>query len=351
MKSDVFYMQEALGQARKGHTSPNPRVGCVIVSKDRVIARGYHVKAGADHAEVMALKEAGILATGATLYVNLEPCCHQGRTPPCTDAIIAAGISRVVSAVKDPNPRVDGKGFEILRRVGITVDVGTLAIEAAALNESYMKHIVTGMPFVTAKAAVSLDGKIASYTGDSKWISSPESRKKVHRMRSESDAVLVGLNTVIKDNPRLTCRIRGGRDPLRVILDSRLSVPPDARVFDDDNVVVACLEDAPRRDNLRVIRLKADAKGRPDLALLMKTLGGMQVCSVLIEGGSEVLGSAFDSGTVDRIVWFIAPIIIGGRSAVTAVAGEGAASVSKALKFRETRVGRCGPDIVVDGLI
>ncbi|MCL6635390.1 MAG: bifunctional diaminohydroxyphosphoribosylaminopyrimidine deaminase/5-amino-6-(5-phosphoribosylamino)uracil reductase RibD, partial [Peptococcaceae bacterium] len=332
---DRHYMRMALelaGRAR-GRTSPNPMVGAVVVKDGKVVGSGYHLRAGTPHAEVHALNEAGEKARGATLYVTLEPCCHYGRTGPCSEAVIGAGIARVVVAMTDPNPKVAGGGIKRLREAGIEVTLGVLEEEARELNEVFIKYITTGRPFVVAKAAMSLDGKIATRSGRSKWITGPEARAYGHQLRDWYDAIMVGIGTVLADDPSLTARLPGGkgRDPVRVILDSRARIPLNAGVLTRRSgapTIIAATAAAPqaklaalRRAGARV--LVVNDGPRVDLAGLMKLLAEQEITSVLIEGGSGVHGSALAAGIVDKVAWFIAPRIIGGREAPGPVGGEG----------------------------
>jgi diaminohydroxyphosphoribosylaminopyrimidine deaminase/5-amino-6-(5-phosphoribosylamino)uracil reductase len=353
------YMQRALSQARKavGNVSPNPAVGAVIVSKGKIIGEGHTQPPGSAHAEIMALKQAGEKAIGAKMYVTLEPCCHYGRTPPCTDAIIAAGISEVHMAMLDPNPLVSGKGKAQLQTSGITTHIGEREQEASEIIEAYVKHIATGRPFVTAKFGMSLDGKIATKTFDSKWISNDESRKYVHQIRWAADAIMIGVNTVLRDDPQLTARIGGEvRQPLRVIIDSHGQTPLSARVLQSpQNTLIAttaAVEPSRAKQyadmGIEVITLPPK-DGLVDIYKLLEMLGKNEITSILVEGGGTLLGSLFDLKLVDKVLVFIAPIIIGGREAITPVAGEGVDSIAKSLRLNRVRVERFGDDIMVSG--
>ncbi len=353
-KQDERFMRRALALARRGlgKTSPNPAVGAVLVRKGRVIGEGWHRRAGGPHAEVFALR--GVNAHGATLYVTLEPCSTWGRTPPCTDAIIAAGVKRVVVAARDPNPKHNGRGLKMLRRAGIRVEAGLLADEAARMNEAFNKWISTGIPLVIAKAGMSLDGKIATRTGDAKWITGEAARREGHRLRARVDAILVGTNTAVRDDPELTVRhgVRG-QQPWRVVVDARGRVSRKAKVFTDGQrrrtlVLTASLAPATWRRYL--LRMGAEAivlphkNARIDLQAALKALGRRDITSVLVEGGGELLGSLFDARLVDKVALFYAPIVIGGRGAVASVAGEGATKVGKAVRLRDCRWRRIGKD-------
>jgi diaminohydroxyphosphoribosylaminopyrimidine deaminase/5-amino-6-(5-phosphoribosylamino)uracil reductase len=351
---EVDFMKLALELAGKANPSPNPKVGAVIVKDGKIIATGYHRKAGMPHAEIDALKKLKKGdAKGATLYVTLEPCSHYGRTPPCTKAIINAGIKRVVAAMQDPNPLVHG--LEELRANGVDTEVGLMENEARALNEAFIKFIETGLPFVTIKAAMSLDGKIACVDGDSKWITSSATRHKARSLRAEYDAILVGINTVLKDNPRLTARTPGHKDPLRVIIDSKLKVPTDAKVFADSNVLVATSE---KHDQKKIkileqmgIRVLIVGKEKVDLKALMQKLAALKVTSILIEGGGEVNASALKAGIVDRLLFFVAPKIIGGLDAPGPVGGEGVKKMVKALKLQNVSCSTIGNDLQISAKV
>ncbi|MDD4334825.1 MAG: bifunctional diaminohydroxyphosphoribosylaminopyrimidine deaminase/5-amino-6-(5-phosphoribosylamino)uracil reductase RibD [Desulfotomaculaceae bacterium] len=360
---DRRYMKLALELAARarGRTSPNPMVGAVVVKEGKIIGQGYHMKAGTPHAEIHALNEAGAAAAGATLYVTLEPCCHYGRTGPCTGAIINAGVSRVVTAMWDPNPLVAGKGFRLLRSAGIEVTAGVLEEEALVLNEVFIKYITTRRPFVVAKAAVSLDGKIAARTGKSKWITGEEARAYGRRLRNWYDAIMAGIGTILADDPALTTRLPdgGGRDPVRIILDSRASIPSDARVLTQESdapTIIAVTAKAPpnKLEALRkngVEALIVNEGPQVDLTELMRLLGERGITSILLEGGAMVHGSAFSARIVDKVAWFIAPKIIGGRDAPGPVGGMGADSPADAAVLERVKVGRLGADLLVEGYL
>jgi len=355
--ADEDYMRQALELAMKGlgRTSPNPVVGCVIVKAKRVVGQGWHKKAGGPHAEIFALKAAGKEARGATLYVTLEPCCHHGKTGPCTKAIIDAGVKRIVYAMKDPNKLVCGKGHKELVGAGIETKCGVLEKEARELNEFFIKYMTTGLPFVIAKAALSADGKLADKDGNSKWISNEKSRQIAHGLRNRVDAVMVGANTVIRDDPLLTCRIPNARNPQRIIVDAKLRIPLNAKVFNKEaETIVATSKNAPKakvaalkKKGVTVI-LADEKKDKIDLRKLMKKLSSMGITSVMIEGGGHVLGSAFESGIVDKVVFFIAPKIIG--EGIGIVSG-GKGDIMAEIELRDERSTRVGSDLMIEGYI
>jgi diaminohydroxyphosphoribosylaminopyrimidine deaminase/5-amino-6-(5-phosphoribosylamino)uracil reductase len=359
------YMKQALSLAKLavGQVSPNPAVGAVVVKDGEVIGQGYTQPPGSWHAEVMALKQADQRSRGGVMYVTLEPCCHYGRTPPCTKAIITAGISEVHMAMLDPNPLVSGKGEEELQREGIKTYIGEHEEETREINEAYIKYITTGMPFVTAKFAVSLDGKIATKSGDSEWISGSEARKYVHYLRYTTDAIMAGANTVIADNPRLTCRCagKGGevrKQPLRVIVDGKGRTSALAQVFNEAGQALLALDRSIEPEKKKTFTqagvelLELPAKqGRVDLKLLLKSLGERGITSVLVEGGGILLGSLFDYRLVDKVIAFIAPIIIGGKKAKTAVVGKGIERVIDAIKLERVSSEKFGEDVMISGYV
>ena len=358
------FMERALSLARLaiGSTSPNPAVGAVIARDGVIIGEGYTQPPGSAHAEVVALEQAGERSRGATMYVTLEPCCHFGRTPPCARAIIEGGIAEVHIATLDPNPLVSGRGKAVLDDAGIKTRLGEREEEARGLNEAYIKFITTGVPFVTVKFAVSLDGKIATATGDSKWISGEESREYVHRLRRAADAIMVGVNTILADDPMLTARdgLEGGKrkNPIRVIVDSKARTPPTARVLKEPGVtIVAITAIAPSVQEKRLREAGAEVLELPlraglvDLEELLAELGRREITSVLVEGGGTLLGSFFDQGLVDKVVAFIAPVIIGGTEARLAVGGGGAQRIAQALRLSRVRVERVGDDVMITGYL
>jgi len=357
------YMEWALSLARLavGHTSPNPAVGAVIIKDGLAVGMGYTQPAGSEHAEVMALRQAGDKAQGSTMYVTLEPCSHYGRTPPCTQAIIGAGISGIHIALLDPNPLVLGRGVGRLNEAGIKTHIGTCEEEAREINEAYIKHITTGLPFVMAKFAMSLDGKIATKSGDSKWITKDEARKYAHDLRYTADAIMVGVNTILADNPRLTARGFGGRagigkmQPIRLVVDSKGRVPLNAHIFErPGGVLLAVAEpfDSAKKEKLlqagaEVLELPAE-KGSVDVRELFKLLGKREIVNVLVEGGGKLLGSLFDHHLVDKVMVFISPVIIGGSKAAI-VAGNGVDNMAKALRLSRVNIKCFGDDVLVSG--
>lgn len=361
---EAAWMRRALRLASRGRgrTSPNPMVGAVIVKGGRVVGEGWHRELGGPHAEVNALQAAGGAARGATVYVTLEPCCHWGRTPPCTEALIGAGVARVVAACRDPDPRVNGEGLAALRAAGITAQVGLLETEAQELNEAYLKHAVTGQPFVALKAAMTLDGKIATAAGESKWITGERARAYGRRLRSWHDAVLTGVETVRADDPELTARVqgraRGGREPLRVAADSRARTPPTARLLAAASraPVIAVTEHAPaaRRRRLEAagaqVWVLPSQGGRVNLGALVERLGELGVQSVLVESGGTLAAAVLEAGLVDRVYFFVAPRLVGGRGALTPIEGEGRA-LSQAWGVERIRVRRVGEDLLITGRV
>ena len=354
-------MKRALRLAEKGRgrTSPNPMVGAVIVKNGKLVGEGYHVRAGTDHAEIVALKQAGEQARGATLYLNLEPCTHYGRTPPCAPAVIEAKVKRAVIGMEDPNPSVRGRGLESLKRAGLNVEVGILEKECRRLNEAFCKYIMKKEPFVILKVASTLDGKIATREGDSKWISGETSRHFVHRMRDQVEGVVVGIGTVLKDDPQLTARIKKGRDPYRIILDSQLRIPEEAKVIGNSpwKTIVATTELGGRdkierleKKGVRVLTIPSK-RGRVDLRICLSKLGEMEMMSLLVEGGSQVNGSFLDEGLIDKILFFLSPKLIGDREALGIFGGSGKATLKEAIPLNELKVRRMGEDILIEGYV
>ncbi|MDH3974773.1 MAG: bifunctional diaminohydroxyphosphoribosylaminopyrimidine deaminase/5-amino-6-(5-phosphoribosylamino)uracil reductase RibD [Deltaproteobacteria bacterium] len=359
-----MFIGRALRLARKGYgrTSPNPAVGAVLVKNGKIVGEGYHKKAGQAHAEVSAIRAAGKKAKGADLYINLEPCSHYGKTPPCAHTVVKAGIKRAFISMADPNPRVAGKGISILGDAGIEVKTGIREKEARKLNEAFIKHVTTGLPFVTLKAASTLDGRIATKTGESKWITGEGARRQVHKMRDCSDAIMVGIGTIRKDDPSLTTRLgeRKGKDPVRVVVDENLIISPGAKVINRNSeapLIIATTDRAPEKKvkelehmGVRVF-VFPDAAGIVPLKPLMKKLGQMDINSLMIEGGSEIHASALREGIVDKIALFYAPKIMGGVQSVSVVGGEGANLLAEAIEIEAMKTKKIGPDILIEGYI
>ncbi|MFQ5588239.1 MAG: bifunctional diaminohydroxyphosphoribosylaminopyrimidine deaminase/5-amino-6-(5-phosphoribosylamino)uracil reductase RibD [Nitrospiria bacterium] len=362
-KDPAFYMRRALRLARRGRgkTSPNPMVGAVVVREDRIVGEGYHHAPGSPHAEVLALCAAGEQAKGATLYTTLEPCCHtKKRTPPCTDAIIESGVSRVVLAMEDPNPLVCGKGFERLRKAGIQVTSGLLCSEAEVLNAAFVKYMKTGKPFVTLKAAMTLDGRIATASGESKWISGEKSRREVDRLRAEADGVLVGIGTVLADDPMLCLKKVKGKNPLRIVIDPELKMPPQAKLVTTAADTPTLLLTTAKAPSDRIEQMKSsgvrvdilpEAADMIPFETVLTHLGKMGMTHLLIEGGGGVNGAALRSGGVDRVIFYIAPRLLCGDDAVSVVSGGAIPNLSAALSLENVKLGRMGEDIRIEGKI
>ena len=359
---DEQMMARAISLARNGlgRTSPNPLVGAVIVRDGRIVAEGWHRKAGTPHAEIHALNMAGELARGATVYVSLEPCAHYGRTGPCAKALVEAGVSRVVVAMMDPNPKVAGKGIAILQEAGIQVTTGVLEQEARQLNEVFLKWMTTGLPFVALKTAMTLDGKIATAAGQSQWITNEASRYETHRLRDIYDGILVGINTALADNPSLTTRLKEyqGRNPVRIVVDSRARLPLTAKLVTDGaaRTIVAVTEQAPaeRVEALRsagVEIIVAGSSNHVDMHSLMEQLGAMKISSVLVEGGGSVNFSLLQAGLVDRVYAFIAPKLVGGRDALTPVEGDGFQELDHAVELENIQLRQLGSDVLLTGIV
>jgi diaminohydroxyphosphoribosylaminopyrimidine deaminase/5-amino-6-(5-phosphoribosylamino)uracil reductase len=356
--TDDHWMRRALELAERGrgYVEPNPLVGAVVVRDGRAVGEGWHQRYGQAHAEVNALAAAGDAAAGATLYVTLEPCCHHGKTPPCTEAVLRAGIRRVVAAMPDPFPQVAGRGADRLRTAGVQVEFGVGKAEARRLNAPYLKLLTTGRPYVHAKWAMTLDGKIATRTGDSRWISNEASRRRVHQLRGRMDAILVGLGTVRADDPLLTARPPGPRTPVRIVLDSRGSLPADCqlvRTAREVPVLVATAGPAMRADELRglaceVLSLPA-AEGRTDVLALLDELGRRRMTNLLVEGGSSVLGSFLDAQEIDEVHVYISPRLAGGAEARTPIGGRGVERMAEALKLAEWQVEIVEGDVALQG--
>lgn len=360
-ETDKKFMKKALRQARKGlgRTSPNPVVGAVIVREGRIIGSGHHKKAGDKHAEIEALEKIGGKAgEDDTLYVTLEPCNHHGRTPPCTEAILNSGIKRVVVGMRDPNPNVSGGGCEFLAKKGIEVKTGTLESECRRLNEYFIKFVTTGRPFVVAKSALTMDGWTATSTGHSRWITNERSRQFVHRLRDRVDGVMVGVGTVLADDPLLTTRLknRRGKDPVRIIVDTHLRIPDKAKVLNNDSLsgtlIAVGSDESPERlksiQKNRVSTLLCPTKnGRIDLACLMNILGEMSITSLLVEGGAALFGSMINEGLIDKFYIFKAPRILGGNDGIPMASGPGPKRMDECLALRDIRVRRFGDDLLI----
>lgn len=347
----------------KGKTAPNPMVGALLVHENKIIGKGYHKKAGLPHAEIEAILSTGTKAGGSRLYVNLEPCSHFGRTPPCSEAIIKGGIKEVVIGMIDPNPLVAGRGIKKLKMAGIKVTHGIMEKDCRKINEPFIKYITMKLPYVTMKVASSLDGKISTITGESRWITGDQARRHVHTIRNEVDAVMVGINTVLRDDPLLTTRLNGEKDlkhPARVILDSRLKIPLKAKLIQQRNgqkTIIATTSMAQKKKittlkNMGIVVLKIKEKNaRVDMNDLIAKLGKMEISNIMIEGGAEVNASALQSGIVDKVIFFIAPIIIGGAKAASSIMGNGIRFLKDAIPIKETVVKKVGNDFMLEGYI
>jgi len=344
--SDDVWMSRALELAERGrgYVEPNPLVGAVVVRDGQFVGEGWHQRYGEAHAEIHAFAAAGEAARGATLYVTLEPCCHYGKTPPCTDAVLRTGIRRVVAAMSDPFPAVAGKGAELLRQAGVTVEFGIGETEARRLNAPYLKLLATGRPWVHAKWAMTLDGKIATRSGDSRWISNETSRRRVHALRGRMDAIVAGIGTIRADNPQLTARPPGPRTPTRIILDSRGRIPDDAIVVQTSRItptMIAATESMPqtKRATLQAhgceVLILPDYHGRVSVDSLLMELGRRRFTNVLVEGGSGVFGAFFDAAVIDEYHVFIAPCLVGGAAAMNPVGGAGVPHMAEALRLTE----------------
>ena len=362
MLEDEDYMREALrlAQYATGRTSPNPLVGAVLVRDGRIVGTGWHRQAGTPHAEVHALRMAGELAKGATLYVTLEPCAHYGRTGPCAKAVAAAGVRRVVLAMKDPNPLVAGRGIEILQAAGIEVRCGVLEREAKAMNKIFLKWIRTGIPFLALKTAMTLDGKIATVSGDSHWITNEASRLRVHELRDRYDGILVGIGTVLADDPSLTTRLPGGggKNPLRIVVDSQARTPLAAKLMTDGQaatlIAITALAPTEKVEALRSAGaevLEINEGPKVDLKKLLSVLGKREISSVLVEGGSTVNFSLLQNGLVDWVYAFLAPKIVGGRTAISPVGGAGIPVLSEAVELEQLQVESLSGDVLLSGAV
>ncbi len=362
---EIRWMRRALRLAERGFTPPNPMVGCVLVRDGVNVGEGWHPYAGQPHAEVFALRAAGASAEGATAYVTLEPCSHFGRTPPCADALIAAKVRRVVVATLDPAPHVRGRGLAKLEEAGIDVALGVLEAQARRVNAAFLHFHTVGSPFVTLKAAMTLDGKIATRTGDSQWITGPKARRYVHLQRARSGAVLVGIGTLLADDAQLTARLTGialPRQPMRIVVDSHLRTPPGCAAVrlatpEAPLLLATCASvDSERaraliRTGVEILTLPAEATGRVDLNALMQELARRQIISVWAEGGGEMHAALLAAGLAHRALFFIAPKLLGGKEAPTPLEGAGADRMEKAVPLRSLTVLRFGPDLALEGLI
>ncbi len=360
--ADVKYMSLALELAEKGRgkVEPNPMVGAVMVKNGLVVGKGYHRAFGGPHAEVFALNEGGEACADATLYVSMEPCAHYGKTAPCVDAIIKAGIKEVVIAIIDPNPITSGKGMRRLREAGIDVKLGVMESQATKLNAPFLKLMQKGLPYVIVKWAMSLDGKIATHAGDSRWISSEESREYVHKIRGQVDGIMVGINTVQRDDPLLTCRIEGGRNPRRIIIDSNAALPLNSRLINtiqESELFIAAGNNAPqeRIEKLKQLGCKIiptrSANGLVNMKTLFQQLGKMNLTNVLVEGGSRVITSIIEERLADKIMVFIAPIIVGGEGALSSVMGAGITHICESIKLTDITTKRFANDLVIEGVL
>jgi diaminohydroxyphosphoribosylaminopyrimidine deaminase/5-amino-6-(5-phosphoribosylamino)uracil reductase len=364
--NDEFYIKRSLRLASKarGRTSPNPMVGAILVKNGMIISEDYHRRPGSPHAEALVIEKAGENAQGATLYVNLEPCCHiEKRTPPCTRAIINAGIKKVIIGMLDPNPKVSGKGVMELERAGIQIKKGILENESRKLNEFYIKNITTGRPFVILKIAMTLDGKIATPDGQSKWITGEKSRKMVHHTRSYVDAILTAIGTVKADDPKMTSRIRRGKNPLRIVIDPHLEIPVDAKILQRPPETIIVTKEAEMKEQQREIIEKKqkmhnmgiqiiEYKGeKANLVWLLEQLGRQGIASILIEAGSSLNAYALSEGIVDKVMFFIAPRIMGGLKSFPAVGGEIHRRLEEIYSVRDLKIRKIGEDFLVEGYV
>lgn len=361
--NDEYFMKKAIKLALKarGLTSPNPLVGAVIVKNNKILATGFHKRAGLAHAEIIALTKAGKKARGAKLYLNLESCCHFGRTPPCVYAILESEIKEVILGTVDPNPMMNGRSIKLLEAHGTKVKTGILAKECQEINQPFFKYITKKLPYVTVKVAQSLDGKIATKVGQSKWITSFAARKYSHNLRRFSDAILVGINTVLKDDPLLNFAGKSAEKRYcKVIIDPELKTPRGARIFSQESagkVIIAAGDKASGKKKMILERMGAKVltfapqKGKIPLKELLKQLAKLEISSLLVEGGGETIGNFFDEKLVDKILFFIAPKIIGGRKAISSVMGEGIASISEAVNIKGLKIKRIADDFLLEGYV
>lgn len=363
VQQDEKFMKRALRLARRGRgkSSPNPMVGAVVVRNGKIVGEGFHSGPGLPHAEALALAAAGARAKGATLYINLEPCCHTAkRTAPCTDAILRSGVGRVVAAMTDPNPMVSGKGFQILRRSGVEVVEGALRSESERLNEVFIKYITTQRPFVILKAAMTLDGRIATRSGASRWITGEAARMEVHRLRSEVDAVLVGIGTVLADDPMLTARIKGVKNPLRVVIDPLLKTPAGARIVTSTAEAPTLFFTGPKAPSRKIVQFKnagaeirvmPGAEGVIAFGAILKELGKAGIASLLIEGGGGVNGMALRAGAVDKVIFYIAPMLLCGDDGKSVAVGRSVPALSEAVRLDRMKIRQVGEDLRIEGYV
>ncbi|MFA5200140.1 MAG: bifunctional diaminohydroxyphosphoribosylaminopyrimidine deaminase/5-amino-6-(5-phosphoribosylamino)uracil reductase RibD [Candidatus Omnitrophota bacterium] len=360
-RNDEYYMGLALKLAlkAKGKTSPNPLVGALVVKSGKIIGSGFHAKAGLAHAEAVALDRAGQKAKGATLYVTLEPCAHTGRTPPCVNRIISSGVKEVVIGMIDPNPLNNGRGVTLLKQNNIKVKVGVLSDQLKKVNESFIKYITTKIPFITVKVGQSLDGRIATRTGDSKWITSDKSRAYAHKIRKDYDAIMVGVNTVLRDNPSLNVWF-SQKKLIKIIVDSNLSTPENSSIFAGEaQVIIITLPSHPGQETENRKKISAKAKilevkekaGQINLRDALKKLAQLGISNIIVEGGGTLIGSLFDEGLVDRILFFISPKIIGGKEAVSSVMGIGIKRIDQAIKLKDLKLKWLGDEILIEAKI
>ena len=357
MISHKKYMELTIKLAEKGKglTSPNPMVGCIIVKRGRIVGKGFHKKAGTEHAEVLAIRDAGKKSVNSTMYINLEPCSHWGRTPPCTEKIVEAGVREVIIGMKDPNPLVDG--FRELKFRGLKTKIGILEKEAKKLNEVFVKYIKAKRPFVILKVAMTADGKIATKTGDSKYITGKEARTYVHQLRAEVDAVMVGLNTVVRDNPELTPRLFEGKDPMKIVVDSKLKIPKNCHLMKNPQKLIVATTSRASKKNIEKLQQKGVTvivakinKGMVDLEDLMKQLGKMEITSVMVEGGAELNSSAIKAGIADKILIFTAPKIIG-NNGLGGIGNLGISRIDKAINLKDPEFRKVGKDMLIEAYL
>ncbi len=353
--TDQFYLNQTFKLAKKalGHTNPNPMVGAIIVKNDKIISNGFHKKFGSYHAEVEAIKNCKEKLTGSTLYVNLEPCSHSGKTPPCVDLIIRSGIKKVICSTLDPNPKVSGEGIEKLKKAGITTSIGILEEEAKILNEAFFSFFEKERPFVAIKFASSLDGKIATKTQDSKWISNQKSRKFALSLRGEYQSILIGINTVLADNPNLGTKSKNKKNPTRIILDSTLKIPLKSDVLRDKNIIIVTTNKADAKNEKALIKIGIDfIKFKSDkiiIRTLLNELKKRNILSVLVEGGGEVIGSFIDEKLIDKVYIFHSPILIGGKESVSAISGKGVEKIADAIKLKNVIYKKIDRDLLTMG--